>query len=194
MFKRIALSGMTLIAAVVLLHLTGLTTEDGGVKTAPSAAPAEPVTTTVVRVVDGDTVVVAPVSGVLPTTPGGGHTVRLLGVDAPEMNPEGSSEPACGARDAASRLARLLEPGQEVTLVWDVRSDRTDRYGRSLAYLEVRTRDGVTDVGQELITEGFAAAWYPVGEPRPQRSDQYERQQAQARDRGSWPVCTTLGR
>lgn len=165
------------------------------VTSAPERQLPRSVTTTVTRVVDGDTIMVAAVPGVIEATSGTAHTVRLLGVDAPEMNPEGSSEPACGATDARTQLERLLAPGTVVTLTWDARADRTDRYGRSLAYLEYQHQGQTRDVGAHLVEWGYVSAWYPAGEPRPERADLYEKLQSEAqRGRGSWSTCGTLGR
>lgn len=116
--------------------------------------------------------------------------VRLLGIDAPELAHDGQPA-ACGASDARDSLRRLVLQ-QDVTLSSDPRADRTDRYGRRLAYLEVA---GV-DAGLHQVTAGYAAAWYPRAEPRPARQDTYQEAQrtAQQGRMGAWARCTSLGR
>lgn len=91
----------------------------------------------VVRVVDGDTIVVA-LGGA------GGTKVRLIGIDTPERD-------ACMYRAATDRMRSLVE-GKSVRLARDV--SETDRYGRLLRYVYV----GDTFVNAALISEGFAAA------------------------------------
>jgi micrococcal nuclease len=95
----------------------------------------------VVRVVDGDTVVVRT----------GGHEerVRYIGVDTPESVKPGTPV-QCFAKAASAENRRLVE-GQEVRLVEDL--DAHDRYGRTLAYV-YRKRDGLF-VNAELVRRGY---------------------------------------
>lgn len=72
------------------------------------------------------------------------ETVRIIGVNAPESG-------ECFAAEATAFLREVIE-GRRVDLVTDV-SDR-DQYGRLLRYVLV---DG-TDVGVELVRNGFALA------------------------------------
>ena len=125
---------------------------------APSSAapgPGEPAT--LVRVDDGDTIVVR--------TSADEATVRLVGVNAPERG-------ECGADAATTRLRSLLGSPGPMRLARDV-SD-TDQYGRLLRYVEV---DGL-DVGGVLVREGFALARrYP---PDLARAATYDAAQAAA--------------
>lgn len=127
-------------------------------------------------VVDGDTVEV--------TVDGVRERVRLLGIDTPEKG-------RCGAEEATARLKDLLTAGQ-ITVVQDPVADARDRYGRLLSYLEV---DG-TDVGEALVVEGYAAAWWPKTAPAPSRAQSYRRAQGEAEKemRGSWSSCDSMGR
>jgi micrococcal nuclease len=72
----------------------------------------------VVRVVDGDTVVLTEIG-----------KVRLIGVDTPEVY--GQQE--CFGREASAFAKRELPPGREVSYRLGVES--RDRYGRALAYV-----------------------------------------------------------
>jgi micrococcal nuclease len=96
----------------------------------------------VVRVVDGDTVVVET----------GGHEerVRYIGVDTPESVKPGTPV-QCFAKAASAENRRLIE-GREVRLVQD--AEARDRYGRTLAYV-YRASDGLF-VNAELVRRGYA--------------------------------------
>jgi micrococcal nuclease len=77
----------------------------------------------VVRVVDGDTIHVR--------RGGRDVTVRLIGIDAPEIGWYGGEAECFGAR--AGEFARGLLDGERVRLEFD--RDRIDPYGRTLAYV-----------------------------------------------------------
>jgi len=96
----------------------------------------------VVRVVDGDTVVVR--------TGGRDERVRYIGVDTPESVKPGTPV-QCFAKAASAANKRLVE-GQEVRLVAD--AEARDRYGRTLAYV-YRSSDGLF-VNAELVRRGYA--------------------------------------
>lgn len=159
----------------------------GGVETAVVAqaqVETEVRPATIRRIVDGDTVTVEP-SQHFPANYNcwkgtcKEHAIRLLGIDAPEVNSTTDKQPDCGAESATSNLAALLldnDTGVEITVVTDSVADPIDRYGRTLAYVEV---DGI-DAGGAQVSEGFAAAWYPRGEPEPDRYAVYLRDQLTA--------------
>lgn len=96
---------------------------------------------TVTRVIDGDTVVVQDIG-----------TVRLIGVDTPETVDPRRPVEAFGKASAA--FLRTILVGQTVRLAFD--QTRTDRYGRTLAYLFLA--DG-TLVNREIIRRGFGHAY-----------------------------------
>jgi micrococcal nuclease len=104
----------------------------------------------VVRVVDGDTIVVA--------YGGKQYKVRYIGMNTPEtVDP---SRPIQWMGPEASAANKTLVAGKRVVLEKDV--SETDRYGRLLRY--VWLTDGVawTLVNLELINEGFASvSTYP---------------------------------
>lgn len=100
----------------------------------------------VVRVVDGDTIVVS--------IDGRDDRVRYIGVDAPEsVRPGTPVEPF--AREA-SRANSELVAGRLVLLERDV-SER-DEFGRLLRYVWLETPDGNLLVNFELVVRGFATA------------------------------------
>ena len=89
----------------------------------------------VVHVVDGDTLDLR-----------NGRTVRLAGIDAPEVG-------QCGYKRARNTLAGLVL-GKRVTL--GASDEEQDQYGRLLKYVDV----GKTDAGLRLIKSGLAIARY----------------------------------
>lgn len=86
----------------------------------------------VTRIVDGDTIECD------------GRRIRLLLIDSPER-----SQAPFGAQ-AAAALAQLIPVGTPILVEYDV--DRTDRYGRTLAYLFV----GRIFVNEAMVRQGFA--------------------------------------
>lgn len=104
------------------------------------ATPAQrpPRTYLVTRIIDGDTLEL-----------GNDTTVRLVGVDTPEVG-------ECGSEKATALLGRLVL-GERVVLR---RSDEDrDRYGRLLRYVDL-TSDPRPDAGMRLIDAGLAVARY----------------------------------
>jgi micrococcal nuclease len=99
---------------------------------------------TVVRVIDGDTLVIQGVDQK-------DVRVRLLGIDTPEsVHPTKPVE--CFGKEASQFLKEMVE-GKRVRLLSDVSQDATDRYGRVLAY--VFLEDG-THVNEQLLQQGYA--------------------------------------
>jgi micrococcal nuclease len=107
--------------------------------------PAEPAAgvAVVARVIDGDTIDVA--------IRGRDETVRLLGIDTPEVHVD-DGVPECFGPEAAAHTATLLPAGTEVRLERDVVG--RDHYGRLLAHV-YRLADGLL-VNAELLRRGYA--------------------------------------
>jgi len=92
------------------------------------------------RVLDGDTIIVKPYG-----------SVRLIGIDAPEMNYEiGLPEPYA---QEAKEFARRLVLDKWVRLEYD--RERRDSYGRLLAYVYA----GERFVNAEIVKAGLARAY-----------------------------------
>lgn len=103
---------------------------------APAAQQSSPRPTYLVtRIVDGDTLEL-----------GNGETVRLVGIDTPEVG-------VCGFEEAGARLAELVL-GRRVTLAES--DEERDGYGRLLRYVDAAGRDA----GLALVQEGLAIARY----------------------------------
>jgi len=136
-------------------------------------APGEAV---VVRVVDGDTVVVG-VGGVE-------ESVRLIGIDTPESVARDRPDECFGV-EASQRLAELLPPGTVVRLTRDV--EPRDVYDRLLAYVQ-REPDGLF-VNAAQVADGYAVAKdYPPNTTYRADLERAERA-ARAAGLGLWPAC-----
>jgi len=148
------------------------------------SAPTGPTqTATVVRVVDGDTIVVR--------TGGRDRRLRYIGVDTPELaDPRQQVERIARAASAANRA---LVAGSQVVLEKDV--SETDRFGRLLRYVWLKTAGRWTLVNLELVRRGFAqVATYP---PDVKYVELFRAAEAEARNarRGLWaPVGAETGR
>ncbi|MGV0802584.1 thermonuclease family protein, partial [Mycolicibacterium elephantis] len=105
------------------------------------------------RVVDGDTIDIRDeVRGRL--------RVRILGIDTPETKKPNSPVECWGPE--ATEFARSTMLGRRVALVTDPTQDRTDRYGRTLAYL---VREDGFDYAVEAARAGAARSYVYGGRP-----------------------------
>ncbi len=106
---------------------------------------------TVIRVVDGDTIVVE-IDGVQ-------ARLRYIGMNTPESNASDADLRALA--DAATEANRALVDGRDVVLERDV--SETDRYDRLLRNVWVQDQHGrLVMVGLELVRTGFAqVSTYP---------------------------------
>ncbi len=123
-----------------------------------------PTTARVIRVIDGDTIVVE-----------GNYRVRYIGIDTPEAYPQVE---AFGLE--AWQVNRALVEGKVVRLEKDV--SEVDKYGRLLRYVYV---DNIF-VNAELVKQGLAYAQaYP---PDTKHQDYLETLEQEARQagRGMW--------
>jgi endonuclease YncB( thermonuclease family) len=132
------------------------------------------------QVVDGDTLKVELAGGV--------ETIRIIGLDTPEVVDPGSPV-QCYGPEASARARELLE-GQSVRLVADPSQGERDKYGRLLRYVELA--DGV-DFGLTMIRDGYAHEYtYATAY---ERQAAYRAAEASARDvqRGFWAPATCGG-
>jgi micrococcal nuclease len=126
-----------------------------------SFEPADTIRASVTDVVDGDTIDVR-----LPD--GSDDTVRLVGVDTPEVRAEndpaefeGVPDTEAGARclrDAGREASAFMDDrlsGADVTLVVDPNTDRRGGYGRLLAYVVHDERN----INYELVAQGHARVY-----------------------------------
>jgi micrococcal nuclease len=142
------------------------------------ASPEPLVVTTrtvpVLRVVDGDTLHVR--------RDGHDVTIRLIGVDAPEIDQYGGRAECFGAR--AARFATGILEDRHVRLELD--QERLDQYDRTLAYVYLEDGEMLNVV---LVRRGFARVTiYP---PNDLYEERLRAAQRAARERGAglWSAC-----
>ena len=151
--ERLKMSGKICLSVIVLSIVTLF-----------SACISPPDIARVIKVVDGDTIIIE-----------GNYQVRYIGMDTPEIQP--NVEPFAME---AWEVNRRLVAGKEVRLERDV--SQTDKYGRLLRYVYVND----VFVNAELVRQGLAEAKaYP---PDTKHHDHLERVEAEAREagRGMW--------
>ena len=163
----------------------------GPTRTAGPESP-EGIDVTVVDVVDGDTIEIAYANGTR-------DTVRLLGVDTPEVHTANDPKEFPGVPDTeagrnclrraggtASAYATDRLAGESVRLVFDTESERRGYYGRLLAYVFVAGKS----FNHALLRDGHARVYESTFTER----ERYERTEAAARDdgRGVWS-CAAVG-
>jgi micrococcal nuclease len=156
----------------------------------PHPATGPQVTAEVVEVVDGDTIKIRYENG-------SRDTVRLLGVDTPEVHTEvdpdefGVPDTEAG-RDClrawgerASQYAKTTLAGETVRLGFDPNEGKRGYYGRLLAYVYI---DGES-VNYQLVRQGYARMYDSDFVDRPR----FESAETVARtdDRGVWGECAT---
>jgi micrococcal nuclease len=140
----------------------------------PSPTPSAP-TGIVTEVVDGDTIRVE-----LPT---GAETVRIIGIDTPEVVHPSQPE-ACFGAEATAYAKKALD-GETVTLETDPTQDERDRYDRLLAHVYV---------GDELYAASAIAGGYGIHyiyEAPSSHADELDAAAAAAKadGRGIWASC-----
>jgi micrococcal nuclease len=138
----------------------------------------------IVEVVDGDTVDI--------TRNGEEDTVRILGIDTPEVYSQNtpsefflkntSKNRKCLKEmgEKASNFAKKKLSDQTVEVVQDSRSDDRGSYGRLLSYIEYNK----TDLGEEILERGYARVYNSSFE----RKEVYRELETESREegRGIW--------
>ena len=128
---------------------------------------------TVERVVDGDTIHTSPAVG-------GPDGVRLIGVDTPEtVDPNEPIQPY-GPEASAFTTAQL--EGKTVKLTFD--EDKTDQYGRALAYVQISGRSETFN--ETLLRQGYGQL--EIVSPNDRYEETFSQAQETARraHRGIW--------
>ncbi len=191
-FKLVKIGGGVVGAVLFLLILVGnqvvvneksredVSGEEGWSTLAEETgvATSSPIVSTdlyqVVRVVDGDTVVV--------DIEGKKETLRLIGINTPEtVDPRKKVE--CFGIEASAKAKAVLA-GQTVRLEADPTQGERDKYGRLLRY--VILPDG-TNFNKLMVTEGFAYEYIYNGVPYKYQADfRLAQQEARVEKRGLW--------
>lgn len=135
-----------------------------------------PVLGTVVSVTDGDTIKVE--------TGRGRESVRLIGIDTPEVDHSGPDDD-CFGEEAKAYLTAMLN-GDRVWLTFDAECE--DHFGRTLAYVH-RGTDEHPFVQRMLLQGGWARAF--AIEPNVSFRNMFESDQsgAMASSAGMWGSC-----
>ena len=137
----------------------------------PPAGADEP--TTVVRIVDGDTIEVF--------LPHGLDKVRLIGVDTPELNRNKRKPVEYFAKEATAFTTRMVR-GKPVRLAGEAGQPNRDRYNRLLRY--VFLEDG-SCLNAEIVRQGYGHAYVKFPFARMEEFRGYEREAREA-GRGLW--------
>jgi len=138
-------------------------------------APLEEGIWEVVRVVDGDTIIVADRAGVQ-------HRVRFIGADTPEVDGPSRQEEPFGPEASEFTRRKIAEAGNAVRIAFD--GDQVDRFNRSLAMVYLQMPDGREIwLNELLIREGLARAQTQFRYSRGAK-DAFRRAEAEARSAG----------
>lgn len=145
----------------------------------------------ITEVIDGDTIRVD-----------SGETIRLLGIDAPELFHDGMSEcssedslTCCYGTDSSAWLTELIPQGTHVTLAFDLECE--DIYERTLAYIRVPANEDTGEnevfINEEAIQAGYARLFdEDIGLARDIRyfnRFQDAQTSSQANGNGLWGAC-----
>jgi micrococcal nuclease len=169
------LRGVALVACIVAAaSLGGWRLGVARRSTAPDSTTSNATDALVTRAVDGDTIVVRHDDGVV-------ETVRLLGVDTPEIH-HPTKPVQCFGPEAAAFARRVLT-GRRVHLESDVETH--DKYGRRLAYVIVDGRR-FDDV---LLREGYGRLLVIAPNGSHARVMLQEELAARRARRGLWGAC-----
>ena len=130
-----------LVVVIVTVALVALAVASGWAPWKKSAPPP-PGQAVVVRVVDGDTVVLR--------MQGGEESVRLIGVDTPEtIKPDTPVQ--CYGPEASAHLHDVLPHGSRVRVARD--AEARDHFGRLLLYLWLTEDDRFVNL--DIVSGGF---------------------------------------
>lgn len=132
-----------LIVLVLLISMVGIYQQAGKNKTNLYEA-------VVLRVVDGDTIIVA--------LNNREERIRMIGVDAPESVSLNEEENTVWGQAASEYTKSVLEAGTNIWMTFDI--EERDQYGRMLAYiwLDSDTENLNHLFQKQLIGEGYALA------------------------------------
>ena len=130
----------------------------------------------ILEVVDGDTVKISEIG-----------TLRLIGIDTPETK-DPRKVVQCFGKEASENAKKLLS-GQKVWLEFDESKSKTDKYGRTLAYI---FREDGYFYNLEAVKNGFAHSYREYPHPK---LDEFNLAEKQAREGkiGFWADNTCQG-
>ncbi len=166
----------SLASLILALILAGIAAyNDPSVRA--SLVKAQPGMDVVTHVNDGDTIIVRQQNG-------SEETVRLLGVDTPEVK-DPRKPIQCFGEAASAHTKAVIPVGSSVRLAPDPDDTDRDKYGRLLRY--VYLPDG-TLYNAQLIKDGYGFAYtvFPIS-----KLDEFKALEKEARtaNRGLWAGC-----
>lgn len=179
-----------LALSLLLAGCASTVPEPGDDPAGGTAVPDADLTVTVLRVVDGDTLKVRLENG-------SEDTVRLVGVDTPEVHadtepdefegvPATEAGRSCLRRwgETASAFAKDRLAGEAVGLAFDPNLDRRGYYGRLLAYVVHEEET----VNYRLVADGYGRVY----DSQFSRRDVYDAAESRAREQGTglWECAT----
>lgn len=128
----------------------------------------------VLRVIDGDTIVV--------NLDGSPKTIRLIGIDAPEsVDPRKIVE--CFGIEASNKAKEILN-GKKVSLEKDKSQGEKDKYGRLLAFVFLEDN---TNFNKLMIKEGYAHEYTYQSNPyKYQKEFKKAEKEARINKKGLW--------
>ena len=135
-----------------------------------NALPSEYEIHRVVKVYDGDTITLQDK-----------RRVRFLGIDTPEL-----AERQPFAKEAKQYTEETCL-GKDVFISFEPGSDKTDRYGRILAWIWVGQNVGYLNLNEALVSQGYASVYTP-GKKKLQNYEKLIKLQSQAKQNklGKW--------
>ena len=116
------------------------------------AALAFPAHAASINIIDGDTLSID------------GTRIRIVEIDTPETYKSRCENELVLGLKAKERLRALVDQGPV-----HYEANGTDRYGRTLARVYIDLDSGPVDVGETLMTEGFALPYRPGAEDKLRR-------------------------
>lgn len=180
------MKGLFITLILLLLSVFGLSQKDSILKVPAPEGDVMPVASSslymVSKVIDGDTIIVE--------MEGQSETVRLLGIDTPEVDPQYNPIECYGRQATDATKDKVLN--QTISLEADTTQGKRDKFDRILAY--VFLADG-TNLNHYLVTEGFAKEYTYNKAYKYQTEFRASEQVAREQQKGLWSTdnCPTAG-
>lgn len=164
-----------LILGILLITFNFFGKENSVEKSSPSVKETLE-TVKVVGVIDGDTIKV--------DINGHEETVRLIGIDTPEIN-DPRNEVKCFGKEATDKAKEILS-GKMVRLESDPTQGDRDKYGRLLRYVFLAE----LNFNKFMISEGYAHEYTYKSNPYKYQSEFVQvAKEARENNRGLWQKC-----
>lgn len=126
------------------------------------------------RVSDGDTLVLTD-----------SRKVRMIGIDTPEsVHATDSSNNTAWGKKVSDYTKKRLRPGNTIWLEYD--KDKTDPYGRTLAYVWIKQKGKLQMYNKELVKKGYARAAYYSPNGAHRKEFESLQKQAKKNKKGFW--------